>query len=273
MPSLCAHSCSSLVFPHVEAKQVEVDIGGDLQGAAQFDRAVGDAAGVFEGVGADFDLAVVLDHRVRGDLAVFQRRQGSDDLEDRARRIGTFRRPVDQRRQHGVSVKFVHLLLARFDQVGRVVGRVRAHRQDLAGVDVHRDEGPRQAPRGECRFTGALNFLVDRQLQAVTGGRRDRDQLAAGGRLAQRVDLDPGQARIAAQILVIGVLRPGLADLVTRFELFVADLFQLFSGDLTDVAEHVGGEGAVRVVANEDPLHRHPGEFAPGSLRCRRSRS
>ena len=71
---------------------------------------------------------------------------------------------------------------------------------------------------------------------------------------AEGVDLDPGQPGRAAQVAVVGVLDAVLADLVARLQAPVARFLQLFFGDLADVAEDVGGQRPVRVVADEDPL-------------------
>ena len=68
-------------------------------------------------------------------------------------------------------------------------------------------------------------------------------------------------ARVAAEELVVGVLDPGFADLVARLEALELGLLQLFFVDLADVADDVGGAGAVGVVADEDPLHGDAGEL------------
>ena len=127
-------------------------------------------------------------------------------------------------------------------------------------MDVHRQEGAAQAAGGERRFAGRLHGGVDRQLQVVARHRPLRDELAARRRLAEGVDLDPGDARLPPQVPVVGVLDPFGTDRFAGFELPVARLLEVFFGDLADAAYDVGGEGFMRVAAHEDPLDVDPGE-------------
>ncbi len=128
-------------------------------------------------------------------------------------------------------------------------------------MDVHRDERPGQAALGERRFARFLHRLVDRQLQAVPRLRRGRGQLAARGRLAHRVHLVARRPRRPAQVLVVAVLEPFLADDFAWFGALVGPSFELFFADLAGVAEDLGGLVFLRVVADEDFFHRHAGEF------------
>jgi len=65
--------------------------------------------------------------------------------------------------------------------------------------------------------------------------------LAAGGRLAERVLLVAAGPGYAAQQAVVGVLDPAFADFVSGLEARVALILHLFFGDLPDRAEHVRG--------------------------------
>ncbi len=193
--------------------------------------------------------------------AAFQPRQCGDELEGRPGRVEAFGRPVVQRRRFFVPIEGVDLLLrhrAREDL--RFEGRERADAEQLAVVDVHRHERARQPDRGDRAFARRLDLGVDRQLDVVAGHRRFGDELAARGRLAEGVDLDPGQARVAAQVTVEGVLGPVLADLVARLEGPVPGFFQLVFGDLADAAEHMRRPRASRVVADEHLLDLHAGK-------------
>ena len=127
-------------------------------------------------------------------------------------------------------------------------------------MHVHGDETARQPAFSHRRFAGRLHALVDRQLQVVAGGRRLRNKPSVRSRLAERVNLDPGQARTPAQVTVIGVLYPFLTDFVARLQAPVARLLQLFLADLADRAEHVRAKASVRVGANEYPLYLDPRE-------------
>ena len=70
------------------------------------------------------------------------------------------------------------------------------------------------------------------------------------------VDLDAGLAVDAAQQRVVGVLDPGLADVVAGLEGLEARVLELLLVDLADVAEQVGGEVALRILAHVDALDR-----------------
>ena len=182
---------------------------------------------------------------LRLQVAAFERRQRGDELEGRAGRIEAGDRAVGQRRRR-VADRLVDLGLGqRPGEEGGFEGREGAQAEDFAGVDVHRDEAARQAAFGQRRLAGRLHVGVDRELQVVARHRRLGDEPAVGRRLAERVDLDPGHARLAAQEAVVGVLDPVLADLVAGPQALVARLLQLFFGDLADVAEDVGGERSV----------------------------
>ena len=133
-------------------------------------------------------------------------------------------------------------------------------------MDVHRHEAARQAARGERRFAGRLHVGVDREPQVVAGDRRLRDELAAAGRLAEGVDLDPGRCRRgrAGSGRRCTRPRPGRSRRPARAR-GSARSFSCSSVDLADVAEDVGGERPVRVAADEDALHARPRGSGPGS--------
>ncbi len=154
------------------------------------------------------------------------------------------------------------MLLAQVDPDARVVGRIGAHAEDFAGVDVHRDERTGQAALGERRFARFLHCLVHRQLQVVSRDRRGRGELAARGGLTHRVDLVAGRPRRPAQVVVVAVLEAFLADDFARFDPFVGTRFgDLFFVHLAGVAEDLRRLVFLRVVADEDFFHRHAGVF------------
>src|SRR3954451_247759 len=79
-PSPWAHPLQRLARLRVEVapERVEEDVGGDLDGAREADRAVHGLAGVAELLlrGADLDAARVVDRRARRDDALAQRGEG-----------------------------------------------------------------------------------------------------------------------------------------------------------------------------------------------------
>ena len=96
-PELVRPLLQEALVPHAKAERVEVDVGGDFQRPDEADRSVGRFPRVREGLPADDELAGVVDHFVRRDFAVFERRQSGDDLEGRAARIEAGDRAVRER--------------------------------------------------------------------------------------------------------------------------------------------------------------------------------
>ena len=119
----------------------------------------------------------------------------------------------------------VFALGQRFGELVRVEARLRADREDLAVARVHRHERPGRrgfAARAsvflafEQRLFGLfLQAQVERQLEAVPGdGLRRRETRVDGQPF--RVDLHAPHARLAAQVAVVVVLEPFLADDASR---------------------------------------------------------
>ena len=136
------------------------------------------------------------------------------------------------------------------------------------------DEGEHAAGRGLDRHQRAAavaerllgDFLqpdVERERQVVAGGgrgARERAHAAAAG-----VDLDLLEAGDAVQLALVALLEAGLADvvgaLVVRGQaLVVLDALHVLVVDAADVADHVRGELAVRVLAEQARLDVDAGE-------------
>ena len=79
---------------------------------------------------------------------------------------------------------------------------VRAHREDLAVVRVHRDERSREAEGGELRLAGRLEVGVDRQHQVVARAQA-RSRWSACRSAGPRRRPGPGQPVHAAQDVVV----------------------------------------------------------------------
>ena len=99
MPSACAQCCRSPVSHIRSAQGVEEDVRGHFQRRDEADRAVRRFAGVLEDLAADFELAGVVDHFARGQIAAFERRDRGDRLEGRAGRVEARDRAVGERRR------------------------------------------------------------------------------------------------------------------------------------------------------------------------------
>jgi hypothetical protein len=188
---------------------------------------------------------------------LLERRHRGDRLEGRAGGIGAGDCPVEEGRAGVLGDQGLVLgLRERLGEEGRVEARARSHRYHLAGVHVHRDEGPRESRRGERALADGLQLGVEREAQRVPGDRVDDAELPLGA--AERVDLDPRRAGASAQVAVVLVLDPILADDVAGLEAAIARLLQLLLGDLAGVAEQVGRQGPLRVAADEDPRNLDP---------------
>ena len=118
---------------------------------------------------------------------------------------------------------------------------------------------PPGSPYWRRRPRPPLHGGVDREHEVVAGPRLALGELPAGGLPAASTwtlvaPLMPAQQR------VVGVLDPGLADLVAGLEVLVARVLELLLVDLADVAEHVRGQRPLRIVADVDALDRDAGE-------------
>ena len=245
----------------VKTQVVEVDVRGDLERGAHVDRAVGGAARVVECDPPDVKRAGVVEDRARRDQVVFEGGGRGDRLERRPGRVATLVGAVDQ----GVAGLVAERVVLGFG-VGlrverRVIGRVGAHAEDRAGVDVHRHEGAGQSLGAQRRLADGLQARIEGQSQVVARLRRLAAELAP--RAAQGVHLDPLAPGGAAQVLVIGVLDSRLADDVSRLQGPVGGPAELMRADLADEAEDVRGERTVLVLADVGALDADAGEALP----------
>ncbi len=119
----------------------------------------------------------------------------------------------------------------------------------------------READAVAERFLGRLlQSDVQRQAQrlARTGLRHERRRPL---RPSARVDGQLRGAVLAAQIGVVGGLDPRLPDRVGRLIASLLVALVLLRGDLADVAEHLGSERLVRVLAQVAVLRLHTREL------------
>ena len=266
MPRFLAHFW--IVSPSarvLEPDQIEVDVRGDLERGVQIDCAVDGVPGVLELDAADLDRATVADDLIRGDQTLLEGARRGDQLEGRTRWISALDRAVEDRclRAVGAVEDGVGDRLGDHGprEDGRVEGGHRAEGEDLAGVDVHRDEAARQAEAADGALRRRLELRVEAQAQVVAGPRLLDAEAPAGGRAAG-VDLNAGPAVDPPEQVVVGGLDPGLPDQVSGLQRLVLGLLQLVGVDLAHVAEQVRGERALRVAAHVDAVNAHPGELA-----------
>ena len=225
-------------------------------------------AGVLEDLVADGQLARVVERRVGGDQARLERGRGGDQLERRARRVAGGDGAVGERRA---------VLLVGQARCSRTAGppwrtgwgRTTAREpsaEHLAVVDVHHRERALAGAAGE-------------RLLAGLAGRRGRATGAAGC---------PAWAALASEVAAAGCrarrrargwrrccragswsyssLEAGLADAVALSTPRVARIVEVLLADLADVAEQVGADLVVRVLAQEDRARpRRPRKFSSRS--------
>ena len=195
-----------------------------------------------------------------------------DRLEGRAGRIGGGDRAVEQRRAVLLGVELVEgLLRQRLGEDVGVEGRVGAEREHLAVARVHRHVGARlrRVAVGvggldralERVVGGALEVEVERQAQPLALlGLAARD-LAAVVAVAERVDDDAREAVLAAQVAVVGLLDPVLADARAGRDPAVLLLLELLGRDLAQRPEQLGRQVLVGIGAQEQLLDVDAGEL------------
>ncbi len=263
--------------PELVAEAVEVRVAGDRDGPRHLDRPVHRVLGVAELAVADRVDAGVVVVGVRADDALRERGVRGDELEGRAGRVQAGDGPVDR----GVVGRFpvdplpVAVGVDPVDELGRVVGGVRRHGDDVAVARIEHDARTDLALRdvavtrvaapealellGELLLGGALDVHVDGQLDVAAGYRRP----VVGGELAHHlavaVDLDLPDAGRASQVVLERLLDPGLADRRVGFVRLGRDLgffrgahagLELVAGDAPHVAHDVRGEALLGVRAH-----------------------
>ena len=219
-------------------------------------------------------LGRALERLVGLEQVLLHRGEGGDRLPGRAGRVDAARGAVDARvvrLLRGVVVD-ERLDLLRVDPPDvhrRLVRRRGRHREHRAVERVERDERAAVRvvrpvrlggldPEAEGALRRALEADVDRQAHRAPGTRLELG-LERATRAAERVDPDLGLAGLAAQVLVVLRLHPGLPDLVAR-RVHLRARVELLLGDLAHVAEHLRREGLVRVVAQIGLLDLHARE-------------
>ena len=204
----------------------------------------------------------------------------AEGLEGRARGVLALDRPVVERGVVLLGGEGGPLDVAdAVDEVGRVEGGVRRHGDDAAGLRVEDDRRALLAPsaadwqpvhgrslamaRPDCSACSACACTSMSRLSTRSSPGIGVDLVDDADRLVLGVDLDRARARRAAQVVLVDLLDAVLPDLVVeRVRLRrVGLLLELLVDDLAGVAEHVGGELAVRVAAHRDPLGGDAGQL------------
>ena len=178
-----------------------------------------------------------MDAEVWRDDALFERRDGHDDLERGARRVAALNRPVLQRLQRiGIESGPRRAIDARGEVVW-VVPRPARERQHFARSRIHHNRSAVEAARLESLLCGALQIDVDGQLHAATP--------VAGISLTRSISrpmllTDQARAVLAHQQLVVDLLDAGLPDDGAALQPFALDLA---FARLADVSEQVRRKG------------------------------
>ncbi len=133
------------------------------------------------------------------------------------------------------------------------------HGQQLAGVGI--DSHHRAGPAAQGFLGPLLHDQINGQVEVIALGRLDR--IGHLSLMAQRIDLDPLQSVAAAQPRIIAPLDPRLADDHAGQQASSVVAFQLFGRDFADVAEQVGRQGPVQIVAARLDLDLHARQVQP----------
>src|SRR6266545_6103409 len=228
----------------------------------------------------DLEKARIVDHLRRGALARGERAQRKEGLDRRARRIGTAQRAVQQRLVRRLVQRFPVRRIDAVDEKIRIEARLRDECEHLAVGRIHRDQ--RAAPLAELGLGDLLQLDVQRELQIVPRCRRRARQRAHGAPAG--VDLDLFPAGRTMQLALVGELDAHFADvvgaLVVRRLVPFLDALVVLVVDAADVADHVCGDLAVRVMAKQARLDLDAGkaiavdgearDFLVGELRAKR---
>jgi hypothetical protein len=114
-------------------------------------------------------------------------------------------------------------------------------------------------PEGEALLDELLGVQVDRQHDVVAGRGRDPAEVLVED-LPLRVHLELASPRAAVEIVFVRRLHARFADDLARAVPLERRVVQLGLGDLAHVAEDVGREVAVRVLAQGSQLVGDPRE-------------
>ena len=248
------HEVMHGVDAEVVGQMIVIGVARLHDGLVHVDRAVAAFLVVAKTVIAEVEVAGVADGGRRRAPAQFQRGQGHEGLVGGARRIAARQRPVDQRLV-GRGVEFVPALLvdALDEQVG-VEGRHRHIGQHVAGRRLDGDQ--RAAAVAEGLLDHFLQFDIDRQDQVGTRrGRlaRQRAHRAAASRYFHFL-----VAGLAVQLRLVTFLDAFLADIagaaIVGGVVGVLDLRRFALADAADVADHMRGHRAQRILAEQARL-------------------
>jgi hypothetical protein len=202
-----------------------------------------------EAILADAEVAGAFDFGIDGDGALAEAGERGDELEGGAGRVEA----LDGAVEPGA---------ARFDFGERRAGDHRrgvvevvvgfaGEGEDLAGADIEGDGGAGVFGDVDGFFGGDLEVDIERggDALALDGEaflERGIDAVAGG------IDAEDGAAGLALEFAVEGRFEAGFADAALHLEggeVFAGDVFVVDVGVDADVAERVGGGGAVGVVA------------------------
>ena len=248
-----AHPLAQPVDAHVQRELVEIGVGRLLDRRDHVHRAV--AAALVVAVAARLprqaELAVG-EHRVRGlAQAEFQPAECQERLHRRPGRIHAAQGAVVQR---FVRVGGQRAVVGLADTVDEQVGIERGHadhRQHLAVARI--DRHCRTGTPFECRLGRLLDARVDAQVEAAAGRGRMGFQHVLGA--AVGVDLQQFIAGLAVQQILVGTLHAAAPDMAGALVAIRVQTLQVVGVDAPHIADHVGEQGAERIMPGQVRHH------------------
>ncbi len=255
-----AHELRDVIDAHLVGQLVVIGIARVGDRMVHIDDAVAARLVIVEAVPAQHEEAGIADRILRAAEPHLERCQRHERLEGRARRIGARQRPVHQRLVER-GIEFVPALgIDPVDEQVRIEPGARHIRQHVAGGRLDRHQGA--ALVAERFFGDLLQFDVDRQDQVTARRWRRAAQRADGAATGRALDLLV--AGLAVQLALVALLDAFLAHVVGAVVVGgVVALFQrvgFLLVDAADVADHVRGHLAHRILAKQARLHFNAGK-------------
>ncbi|VWD57205.1 hypothetical protein BCO19218_06837 [Burkholderia contaminans] len=268
------HEIRDRVHAEVAREHVEVGVVRHHDRLVHVDPALARAHVVAERVAAEREVAGILEAPARRALAERQAGERHERLVRRSGRVGAVQRAVQERLVGRVVQLVPGLLVDAVDERVRVEARRRHEREHVARLRLDRDQ--RAALAGERLLGHLLQPDVERQHEVVAGRRlraRQRAHRPAAGR-----HLDFLEAREAMQLGLVALLDTDLADVVgalvvvrvaARIVVFLiavvvvahrVDAILVALRDPADVADHVRGRRAERILPEQPRAHVDAGE-------------
>ena len=206
---------------------------------------------------AQHEVARIADGEARLALAQLKTGQRHERFERRTRRIHALESAVVERMVGRIVERIPVLRIDALDEQIRIETWLRYQRKHPAGgrLDGHQ----RTAMIAERLLGDLLQFHIERQREIVARDRKNAAQGAHG--FSVGVGFNMFVAGDPAQLLLVALLESDLADVVgcavVGRRALVAQIVDVIVADAADIADHVRGDLAVRIMAEQARVDFH----------------